>query len=88
MLKFGMDDTIRMTELQVAVAMLEEVKMLLNSTQSRSNPLALDYAAARVESALYRVSEQGQYEASQARDDEDQAAGEERYRQSVLGEEA
>ena len=88
MFKFGMDDTLGMTELQVAVAVLREVQELLGSVQGRSNPAMLDYMAARVGSALYRVSEDGAREASEARIDAEQLAGESRYRRSVLGDEA
>ena len=88
MIKFDERDSAFMTDGEVAVAMLTEVEQLLNSAQQRSNPEQLEYMLSRVYSTLYRLSEDGQEESSTLRMDAEQAAGEARYRKSVLGDEA
>jgi hypothetical protein len=88
MIKFDERDSAFMTDGEVSIAMLNEIELLLNSVQNRSNPEQLEYMRDRVSSTLYRLSESGQEEANTIKNDAEQAAGEARYRQSVLGEEA
>jgi hypothetical protein len=84
MIEFNEQDSALMTDVEAARAMLEEVELLLNSTQNRSNPEQLEYVLSRVNSTLYRLSEEGMEEAATRRMDAEQLAGEYRYRQSVL----